>query len=70
MQTAMAFYGDQENAVSAALTAVHRLLEKHNLDPRSIGRYGSHHSPVTCHKSFGQRADPMTDAPFALMFEA
>ena len=38
MQTAMAFYGDQENAVSAALTAVQRLLERHKLDPRSIGR--------------------------------
>ena len=35
----MAFFSDQENVVSAAMTAVQRLMEKHQVDPCSIGRY-------------------------------
>ena len=37
-QRCMAFCGDQEDVVSMALTAVHALLEKYDVDPRSIGR--------------------------------
>jgi hypothetical protein len=37
-QTNMAFCGDQEDVVSMSLTAVHSLLEKYDVDPRSIGR--------------------------------
>ena len=34
----MAFCGDQEDVVSISLTAVKRLLEKYDIDPRDIGR--------------------------------
>ena len=37
-QRRMAFCGDQEDVVSISLTAVKRLLEKYNVDPRDIGR--------------------------------
>ena len=37
-QRCMAFCGDQEDVVSMSLTAVHALLEKHDVDPKSIGR--------------------------------
>ncbi|BDA43888.1 Hydroxymethylglutaryl-CoA synthase, cytoplasmic [Coccomyxa sp. Obi] len=37
-QHCMAFCGDQEDVVSMSLTAVHSLLEKYNVDPKSIGR--------------------------------
>ena len=37
-QRRMAFCGDQEDVVSIALTAVKRLLEKYDVDPRDIGR--------------------------------
>ena len=39
----MAFYNDQENVVSAAMTVVQNLMDKYKVDPRSIGRY-----KVTC----------------------
>ena len=39
-QRCMAFCGDQEDVVSMSLTAVHALLEKYDVDPRSIGRQG------------------------------
>ena len=39
-QRCMAFCGDQEDVVSMSLTAVHGLLEKHDVDPKSIGRQG------------------------------
>ena len=35
----MAFYNDQENVVSAAMTVVQNLMDKYEIDPRSIGRY-------------------------------
>lgn len=34
----MAFYKDQENVVSAAMTVVQNLMSKYEVDPRSIGR--------------------------------
>lgn len=37
-QTNMAFVDDREDIYSFALTAVSRLLEKNNIDPKSIGR--------------------------------
>lgn len=37
-QNCMAFCGDQEDVVSMSLTAVHSLLEKYDVDPKSIGR--------------------------------
>ena len=37
-QRRMAFCGDQEDVVSISLTAVKRLLEKYDVDPRDIGR--------------------------------
>ncbi|EIE25697.1 hydroxymethylglutaryl-CoA synthase [Coccomyxa subellipsoidea C-169] len=37
-QRCMAFCGDQEDVVSMSLTAVHSLLEKYDVDPKSIGR--------------------------------
>jgi len=37
-QQEMGFCGDREDINSLCLTAVHNLLEKNNLDPRSIGR--------------------------------
>ncbi|KAK9843825.1 hypothetical protein WJX81_007826 [Elliptochloris bilobata] len=37
-QRRMAFCGDQEDVVSISLTAVKRLLEKYDIDPRDIGR--------------------------------
>ncbi|KAL3138589.1 hypothetical protein ABBQ32_006356 [Trebouxia sp. C0010 RCD-2024] len=37
-QKRMAFYNDQENVVSAAMTVVQNLLDKYKVDPRSIGR--------------------------------
>lgn len=38
-QHCMAFCGDQEDVVSMSLTAVHSLLEKYDVDPKSIGRH-------------------------------
>lgn len=38
-QRCMAFCGDQEDVVSMGLTAVHCLLEKYDVDPKSIGRH-------------------------------
>ena len=43
-QRCMAFCGDQEDVVSMSLTAVHALLEKYDVDPRSIGRQGGNTS--------------------------
>ena len=40
-QRCMAFCGDQEDVVSMGLTAVHCLLEKYDVDPKSIGRHGT-----------------------------
>ncbi len=37
-QRRMAFCTDQEDVVSISLTAVKRLLEKYDVDPRDIGR--------------------------------
>eukprot|EP01042_Synura_sphagnicola_P021891 gene21891-27865_t len=37
-QEAMAFTGDREDINSVALTVVHSLLEKYNIDPRQVGR--------------------------------
>lgn len=37
-QTKMAFCDDREDIYSLALTAVHNLLDKHNIDPTTIGR--------------------------------
>ncbi|KAK9809077.1 hypothetical protein WJX72_009054 [[Myrmecia] bisecta] len=37
-QAAMAFCSEQEDVVSMSMTAVQRLLEKYDIDPRSIGR--------------------------------
>jgi hydroxymethylglutaryl-CoA synthase len=37
-QRCMAFCGDREDVVSMSLTAVAALLEKFDVDPRSIGR--------------------------------
>ena len=37
-QEAMSFCGDREDMNSMAMTAVHNLLEKNNIDPREIGR--------------------------------
>ena len=37
-QTRMAFFLDNEDVVSAAMTVTHSLLDKYNVDPRSIGR--------------------------------
>ena len=39
LQKHMAFYNDQENVVSAAMTVVQNLMDKYDIDPRSIGRY-------------------------------
>ncbi len=38
-QRCLAFCGDQEDVVSMSLTAVHSLLEKYDVDPKSIGRH-------------------------------
>ena len=40
-QHCMAFCGDQEDVVSMSLTAVHSLLEKYDVDPKTIGRHAS-----------------------------
>ncbi|DBA70992.1 TPA: hypothetical protein ACH3X2_011428 [Trebouxia sp. C0005] len=37
-QTSMAFFKDQENVVSAAMTVTQNLMDKYQIDPRSIGR--------------------------------
>lgn len=47
LQKRMAFYNDQENVVSAAMTVVQNLLDKYKVDPRSIGRYKVH---LVCYK--------------------
>lgn len=39
LQKRMAFYSDQENVVSAAMTVVQNLMDKYEVNPRSIGRY-------------------------------
>ena len=38
LQTSMAFFKDQENVVSAAMTVTQNLMDKYQIDPRSIGR--------------------------------
>lgn len=38
LQNCMAFYKDQENVVSAAMTATQNLMDKYHIDPRSVGR--------------------------------
>jgi hypothetical protein len=38
LQTSMAFFKDQENVVSAAMTVTQNLMDKYEIDPRSIGR--------------------------------
>ena len=45
LQKRMAFYNDQENVVSAAMTAVQNLMDKYEIDPRSIGRYQAFSTP-------------------------
>ncbi|DBB00199.1 TPA: hypothetical protein ACH3X1_014031 [Trebouxia sp. C0004] len=37
-QTSMSFFKDQENVVSAAMTVTQNLMDKYQIDPRSIGR--------------------------------
>lgn len=37
-QEAISFCGNDEDAVSMALTVVHRLMKRHGIDPRNIGR--------------------------------
>lgn len=37
-QTSMAFFKDHENVVSAAMTVTQNLMDKYQIDPRSIGR--------------------------------
>lgn len=49
-QQCMAFCGDQEDVVSMSLTAVHSLLEKYDVDPKSIGRQAA--SPTCCSSTF------------------
>lgn len=39
LQKSMAFYKDQENVISAAMTATQNLMDKYEVDPCSIGRY-------------------------------
>ena len=39
LQKRMAFFLDNEDVVSAAMTVTHSLLDNYNVDPRSIGRY-------------------------------
>ena len=39
LQKRMAFYSDNEDVISAALTVTQSLLDKYNIDPRSVGRY-------------------------------
>ena len=38
LQTRMAFFLDNEDVISAAMTVTHGLLDKYSIDPRSIGR--------------------------------
>ena len=47
LQKRMAFYNDQENVASAAMTVVQNLMDKYEIDPRSIGRYKG--LSILCH---------------------
>lgn len=65
LQKRMAFYNDQENVVSAAMTVVQNLMDKYKIDPRSIGRYSVlsmqnalcalHHVHAACPQHFDKR---------------
>ena len=46
LQTSMAFFKDQENVVSAAMTVTQNLMDQYQIDPRSIGRCFLHYN--TC----------------------
>ena len=50
-QQGLAFCGDREDAVSMALTACKRLLEKHNVSPLEVrGAAATDRSPAACRR--------------------